>query len=93
LEGFSVGFLPFVNHLGKRVVRWRRLLLLWLFVTLAAASGGVIIGYALTGDWSDGAFTGIAIGIAFSAGVTVRGLTLPVENLPTETAKTAIVRS
>jgi hypothetical protein len=81
-EGRPSGLLPFVNQAGRRVVRWHRLVLVWLFVLSAAMLGSCTAAYALTGDWRYGAFMGLAMGVAFSTVVTVQGFTRPVEQLP-----------
>jgi len=77
-----MGFLPFVNRGGKRVVRWHRLVLAWLAITSATLLGSCSMGYLLTGDWEYGAFMGVALGVVFSSAVTVLGFTAPVEKLP-----------
>jgi hypothetical protein len=77
-----MGFLPFVNQNGQRVVRWPRLILVWLFVLSATLFGSCTMGYILTGDWRYGAFIGVAMGGAFSTVVTVHGFTAAVEKLP-----------
>jgi hypothetical protein len=82
LEGCAVGFLPFVNQGGKRVVRWHRLVMVWLFIISATLFGSCTMGYALTGDWRYGAFMGMVMGVAFSTVVTVLGFSTPVGELP-----------
>jgi hypothetical protein len=79
-----MGFLPFVNQGGKRVVRWHRLVLCWIAVISAALFGSCAMGYLLTRDWRNGAFTGMAMGVTFAAVITVQGFTLPVDALPPE---------
>lgn len=73
---------PFVNQGGKRVVRWNRLLLIWLAVISVTLFASCSTGYLLTGDWRYGAFIGLVTGIAFSTVFTVVGLTTPANKLP-----------
>lgn len=77
-----MGFLPFVNQGGQRVVRWHRLTLAWACVISAAMFGSCAMGYALVGDWRYGAFPGMAMGVAFSTAFTYLGFTTPVDRLP-----------
>ena len=81
-EGRMAGFLPIVNEGGRRVVRWHRLVLVWICVTLAALVGGCVAVSFLGGDWRDGVGLGTAVGVMFSAMVTVQGFTRAVEDLP-----------
>jgi hypothetical protein len=77
-----MGFLPFVNQGGTRVVRWHRLALVWLFVLLACMAGAGAASYLLTDDaWHYG-IDGIFMGVFLSAVVTVGGFLAPVEKLP-----------
>jgi len=76
-----MGFLPFVNHDGKRTVRWLRLFVTWLAVMLACALGTAAASYGLWGDWWDKG-TGIVLGILCCVWLTVRGFAMPVEQLP-----------
>lgn len=82
-----MGFLPFVNQGGQRAVRWHRLIFAWIAVISAATLGSCTMGYVLTGDWRYGGFLGVAMGVAFSAVITVQGFTTPVENLPPVSAR------
>jgi hypothetical protein len=76
-----MGFLPFVNQGGQRIVRWHRLALRWSAVILACILGNGAVTYALMGDfWHDDVLT-ICFGVFLAACVTVRGFTLPVEHL------------
>jgi hypothetical protein len=77
-----MGFLPFVNQNGRRVVRWHRLALLWVAIILASILGAAAASHALTGDWRYFVSFGIAWGVFNSALVTARGFRLPVEQLP-----------
>lgn len=77
-----MGFLPFVNRNGHRVVRWHRLIVAWIFILAATLFGSCALGFILVGDWSYGVLMGLVTGVAFSAAVTVFGFTTPVENLP-----------
>jgi CHASE2 domain-containing sensor protein len=77
-----MGFLPFINEGGRRVVRWPRLVLAWLAVVSACVLGAGGASYALTGGWWPGVSAGIALGLFYSAGLTVHGLTVPVKQLP-----------
>lgn len=77
-----MGFLPFVNQGGQRVVRWHQLVLVWIAVISATLFGSCTMSYILTGDWRYGAFMGMVTGVAFSTAFTVRGLSLPIEKLP-----------
>ena len=81
-EGRRAGFLPFVNEGGRRVVRWHRLVLVWIFVTLASLVGCCVGASFLGGDWRDGVGLGAALGVMFSAMLTVQGFTRAVEDLP-----------
>jgi hypothetical protein len=77
-----MGFLPFVNEGGRRVVRWHRLALVWVAVILACVLGSGAMSYALTGAfWQDSLFA-VWFGVFLAACFTVRGFTLPVEQLP-----------
>ena len=77
-----MGFLPFVNQGGQRIVRWHRLVLAWIAVILACILGNGAMSYALMVDfWHDSLFA-IWFGVFLAACLTVRGLTLPVEKLP-----------
>jgi hypothetical protein len=77
-----MGFQPFVNRGGQRVVRWHRLVLVWVFILSATLFGSCSLGYALVGDWRYGVFMGLATGVVFSTVVTWLGFTTPVEKLP-----------
>ncbi len=77
-----MGFLPFVNQGGRRIVRWHRLVLVWIAVISATLVGSCSMGYLLTGDFRYGAFLGLAMGVAFATVVTVQGFTTPVDKLP-----------
>lgn len=77
-----MGFLPFVNQGGQRVVRWHRLLLAWIAVFSACTFGSCATGYVLTGDWGHGLSLGVAVGVVFSAVFTVQGFITPVEPPP-----------
>lgn len=81
-EGGGSGFLPLVNEGKQRVVRWHRLVLVWVFVLAATTSGCCAMAYLLVGDWSEGVFMGIATGVMYSAIVTFDGFMRPVEQLP-----------
>lgn len=77
-----MGFLPFVNQGGKRVVRWHRLIVAWIAVLSATLFGSCTMGYILTGDWRYGAFIGLAMGVAFSTVITVQGFNVAIDKLP-----------
>ena len=77
-----MGFLPFVNQGGQRVVRWHRLVLIWVAVILACVLGNGAMSYALTGDFWHYFFFAIWFGVFLVACFTVRGFALPVEKLP-----------
>jgi hypothetical protein len=77
-----MGFLPFVNQGGRRIVRWPRLALAWVAVIAACILGNGAMTYALTGDFWDNAPFAIWLGVLLAACFTVRGFTLPVECLP-----------
>jgi hypothetical protein len=64
------------------MVRWYRLFLMWVFVIAASLFGSCVMGYLLVGEWRYGVFMGLAMGVFFSAGLTARGFTVPVEQLP-----------
>jgi hypothetical protein len=77
-----MGFLPFVNQGGQRVVRWPRLVLAWAFVTVGTLLGSCTMGYILTGDWWAFGWLGTWMGVLGSASLTVYGFTTPVDKLP-----------
>jgi uncharacterized membrane protein YczE len=80
-----MGFLsltPIVNQSGKRVVRWPRLVLLWVAIILAAALGGGAASYALMGDFWHYASFAVGFGVVLAALTTGLWLRLPVEKLP-----------
>lgn len=81
-EGRMAGILPIVNEGGRRVVRWHRLVLVWAAVALAALVGCCVMAAFLGGDWREGIVPGAALGVMFSAMVTVQGFTRAVEDLP-----------
>ena len=76
------GFLPFVNEGGRRVVRWHRLVLVWVFVLSATVLGCCAAAYLIVGDWSEGIFLGVATGVTYSAAVTFDGFMRSAEELP-----------
>jgi hypothetical protein len=78
-----MGFLPFVNQGGERIVRWHRLVLVWIAVISATTFGSCTMGYILTGDWWRFGWIGIWMGVFLSASFTFYGLTKPVDKLPT----------
>ena len=77
-----MGFLPFVNQGGKRVVRWPRLVLMCLAVILACILGSGATSYAVMGDFWHYASFGVGFGVILVASATGLGLRLPVEKLP-----------
>jgi hypothetical protein len=77
-----MGFLPFVNQGGQRVVRWHRLVLIWVAVILACVLGNGAMSYALVGDFWQDAFLAIWLGVFLAACLTVRGFMLPIAKLP-----------
>ncbi len=77
-----MGFLPFVNQGGRRVVRWHRLALVWDVIIAACVLGNGATAYALTGDFWQNAPFAVWFGGFLAACLTVRGFTLPVEQLP-----------
>jgi len=84
-----MGFLPFVNQGGRRVVRWHRLALVWIAVVFACILGYGAMSYALMGDfWHDSMFA-IWLGVLVAACVTVRGFLLPVEQLPSSQSRSS----
>ena len=77
-----MGFLPFVNQGGRRVIRWHRLALAWIAVILACLLGNGVMSYALTGDfWQDAMFA-VWFGVFLAACFTVQCFTIEVEKLP-----------
>jgi hypothetical protein len=76
-----MGILPFVNQNGRRVIRWPRLVLAWIFLMLGTVLGNGVAGYFLTGDWWHFDI-GIWFGLFGCASLTVYGLKTPVEKLP-----------
>ena len=89
LEGNAMGFLPFMNQGGQRVVRWPRLILAWAFIMLGTLLGSCTMGYILTGDWWRFDWIGIWMGVFFSASFAVYGFTTPVDKLPTVRARSS----
>jgi len=89
LEGIAMGFLPFVNRGGRRVVRWPRLILAWAFIMLATLLGSCTMGYVLTGYWWRFDWNGIWLGVFFSASLAVYGFTTPVDRLPRSPARSS----
>ena len=81
-EGRALGLLPIVNKGGRRVVRWHRLVLVWIAITLASVVGWCVAVAFLGGDWQDGIGPGAAVGVMFAAVVTVQGFARAVEDLP-----------
>ena len=87
--GVQGGFPPFVNMDGNRVVRWHRLVLAWIIVTLAYVLGALAASYGLKGDWSHFILGGLALGVASSVWTTILGFHTPIEKLPSEIDKCA----
>jgi hypothetical protein len=77
-----MGFLPFVNQGGRRVVRWPRLVLAWAAIMAAALLGSCAASYLLTGGWRQYDFAGIWLGVLGCASFALYGLTAPVYKLP-----------
>jgi hypothetical protein len=77
-----MGFLPFVNQGGQRVVRWDRLILVWVVVVLACLLGNGAMSYALMGDFWHYSLFAIWFGVFLAACFTVRGFTTPIDKLP-----------
>jgi hypothetical protein len=77
-----MGFLPFVNQGGKRVVSWPRLVLMWLAVILAVLLGNGAMSYALTGDFWHYTLLGVGFGVFVAAMATGLGFRLSVEKPP-----------
>src|SRR5436305_3729899 len=82
IESNAMGFLPFVNQGEKRVVRWPRLVLMWLAIILAVLLGNGAMSYALTGDFWYYTLFGAGLGVFAAAMATGLGFRLPVEKLP-----------
>jgi len=78
-----MGFLPFVNDHGRRLIRWRRLFCMWAAVIAASTVGAGVVSWALTGAFWDYATSGVALGVLFASFATVSGLQMPVDSLPT----------
>jgi hypothetical protein len=78
-----MGILPFVNQDGQRIVRWHRLVLVWIAVILACILGNGAMSYALMGDFWHDSFFAIWLGVFMAACITVRGFNLPIDKLPT----------
>jgi hypothetical protein len=87
-----MGLLPFVNQDGQRVVRWHRLVIVWLFIISATMFGSCTMGFILTGDWRYGAFMGMVMGVFFSTWVTHQGFTTPIDKLPPDSAQVIVKR-
>jgi hypothetical protein len=78
-----MGFLSFVNQGGKRVVRWPRIVVMWIAGIPATLFGACTMDYILTGDWRNGVFIGIVAGVFIFTVATVLDFTrTPVEKLP-----------
>lgn len=77
-----MGFLPFVNQGGQRIVRWHRLVILWVALIVTSLLAAAAVSYVLMGNWWHFASFGIAWGVFNAAWVTGRGFNLPVEKLP-----------
>jgi hypothetical protein len=77
-----MGFLPFVNEGGRRVVRWARLVLAWVFIMFGTLIGSCTMSYILTGDWGRFGWIGIWMGVLCSASFTFYGFSTPVDKLP-----------
>jgi hypothetical protein len=73
---------PFVNQDGRRVIRWPRLIVVWVVIILGTLLGSCAAGYALTGDWWRFDWAGIWMGVLCSASFAVYGFTTPVDKLP-----------
>jgi hypothetical protein len=80
--GQPSGFFPFVNEGGRRVVRWHRLVLVWVFVTAATTFGCSLASFILMEDWSGGIALGVALGVMYSVVVTFDGFIRSVDELP-----------
>jgi hypothetical protein len=87
-----MSFLPFVNQGGQRIVRWHRLVLVWIAVILACLLGNGAMSYALTGEFWQSAPFAIWFGVVLAVCFTVRGFTLPVEKLPSRPTSSSGVR-
>jgi hypothetical protein len=77
-----MGFLPYVNQGGRRVIRWHRLALVWFAVIVACLLGNGAVSYALTGDFWQYAWFAVWFGMFLAACFTVRCFTVGVEQLP-----------
>jgi hypothetical protein len=77
-----MGFDPFVNQGGTRVVRWHRLVLMWIALISATLFGSCTTGYILYGDWRYSAFWGMMMGVVCSTVVTVLAFMTPADKLP-----------
>jgi hypothetical protein len=71
-----------VNQGGRRVVRWHRLALVWILVTVATTFGCSLVSFVLMEDWSGGIALGVALGVMYSAVVTFDGFIRSVDELP-----------
>ena len=77
-----MGFLPFVNQGGQRVVRWHRLVLVWIAVILACIVGNGAMSYALMGDFWQYSHIAVGFGVFLAVFFTVLGFITPVDKLP-----------
>jgi len=73
---------PFVNHGGKRVVRWHRLILTAMAVIWACWLGAAAASYMFAGDWWQFEFMASVLGVFYVAQIIVRGVTIRVDELP-----------
>jgi hypothetical protein len=77
-----MGFLPFVNHDGLRVIRWPRLIVAWACIMLAAFIGSSAASYFLTGNARLLDWVGIWMGTFGCAVFLLSGYTTPINKLP-----------
>jgi hypothetical protein len=76
-------FLPFVNRGGRRVVRWPRLVLLWVTILLICLLGSGAMAYWFQGGFGQDSFFALCVGAVTAVCTTAWGFTVPVERLPT----------
>jgi hypothetical protein len=77
-----MGFLPFANQGGKKVVLWHRLVVIWIVFILGCVLGDGAFHYVRTGDfWQNSGFA-IGFGVFLAMCFTVRCFLVPVDKLP-----------
>lgn len=79
---WAANFPPFVNEGGRRVVRWSRLVLVWVATFALAIGGSYLAATVVIGEGWYGVVVGSVVAAACALMVTVQGFTRAVEDLP-----------